>query len=148
MARQTENSTQERDATLVGEAIAATTVIILVSDPDDPKHGEVTVINDPLEAERVVETLLEAGYEQERFRVFSGKEREVLVSYRPVVSLIGDLAVAEARESGDLHEDAVERAAGEPDLGPGLGEADSTNGHGQSAPRPSDFFRKSFDDGS
>lgn len=144
MARQTENSTQERDATLVGEAIAAT--IILVSDPDDPKHGQITVLDDPLEAERVVESLLEAGYQQERFRVFRGKEREVQVSYRPVVSLIGDLAPVEARESADLHEDAVERAAGEPDLGPGLGVADSTNGDGQSGPRFSDFFRKSFDD--
>ncbi len=103
--------------------MASTTVIILVSDPDDPKHGQVTVVDDPFKAERIVETLLEAGYERERFRVFSGKENELRVSYRPVVSLTGDSA-DESRESGDH----------------------STNGDGQSGPRFSEFFRKSFDD--
>jgi len=46
-------------------------IIVLVSDRGDSKHGEVSVLDDPQKAERLVETLLEAGFEPERIRVFS-----------------------------------------------------------------------------
>lgn len=65
-------------------------IIILVSDKDDDKHGEISVLEDPEKAERLVEALLEAGYEQERIRVFFGKLSQYQVSQRPVVSLVAD----------------------------------------------------------
>lgn len=49
-------------------------VIVLVADPGDPKHGEIVVLDTTAEAERLVETFLEAGYERERIRVFAGAE--------------------------------------------------------------------------
>ena len=52
-----------------------TKFIVLVADRDDPKHGEV-------------ETLLEAGFERERVRVFTGTEMEAQVSQRPKVELV------------------------------------------------------------
>ena len=51
-------------------------IIVLVSDRGDSKHGEVSVLDDPQKAERLVETLLEAGFEPERIRVFTGRASE------------------------------------------------------------------------
>ncbi len=62
-------------------------IIILVSDRGDEKHGEITVLDDSAKAERLVETLLEAGFEQERIRVFHGSNVAMKVSYRPVVEI-------------------------------------------------------------
>ena len=63
-------------------------VIVLVADPGDPKHGEIVVLDTTAEAERLVETFLEAGYERERIRVFTGAEMEAQVSQRPKVELV------------------------------------------------------------
>ncbi len=76
------------DKETAGDRQMSTKVILLVSDPDDPKHGEVKLLDDPETAERVVETLLEAGFEQERIRVFTGTETTVVVTHRPVVTLM------------------------------------------------------------
>lgn len=65
-------------------------IIVLVTDKGDSKHGEVSVLDDPEKAERLVETLLEAGFEQERIRVFSGRLSEFQISHRPVVALVAD----------------------------------------------------------
>ena len=62
-------------------------IIVLVSDKDDSKHGEISVLDDSENAERLVETLLEAGFQQERIRVFTGNLSEFQVSHRPVVAL-------------------------------------------------------------
>ena len=43
-----------------------TKFIVLVADRDDPKHGEIVVGDTTAEAERLVETLLEAGFCRER----------------------------------------------------------------------------------
>ncbi len=64
-------------------------MIVLVSDLDDARHGEITVVENPIKAARLLETLLEAGFEQERIRVFSGAEMEMQVTHRPVVALVG-----------------------------------------------------------
>lgn len=64
-------------------------VIVLVSDLDDAKHGEISVMENALKAARLVETLLEAGFDQERIRVFNGAEMEMQISHRPVVALVG-----------------------------------------------------------
>ncbi len=61
--------------------------VLVVSDNSDSKHGEISVLNTAHETERLVETLLDAGFDQERIRVFTGSEVEFATTYRPVVSL-------------------------------------------------------------
>ncbi len=61
--------------------------VLVVSDESDRKHGEISVLNTAHETERLVETLLDAGFDQERIRVFTGSEAEFATTYRPVVSL-------------------------------------------------------------
>ena len=63
-------------------------VIVLVADPEDPKHGEIVVVDTTTEAERLVETLLDSGFDRERVRVFTGTEMEAHVSHRPKVELV------------------------------------------------------------
>ncbi len=65
-----------------------TRFVVLVSDRDDPKHGEIVVVDTTAEAEGLVETLLEAGFDQEQVRVFTGSEMEAQVSQRPKVELV------------------------------------------------------------
>ncbi len=72
------------------------TIIVLVSDKDDSKHGEISILDDPQEAERLVETLLEAGFDESRIRVFNGRSSEFQISHRPVVALV-DGSSEEAR---------------------------------------------------
>ncbi len=63
-------------------------IIVLVSDREDGKHGEITILDGPQKAERLVETLLEAGFEEERIRVFAGRTSEFQINRRPVVALV------------------------------------------------------------
>lgn len=72
-------------------------IIILVSDRDDEKHGEISVLDDLKKAQHLVETLIEAGFEQERIRAFSGGELEIQVTQRPVVSLVKNEGQGEER---------------------------------------------------
>jgi hypothetical protein len=65
-------------------------IIVLVTDRGDSKHGEISMVDDPGKAEKLVETLLEAGFEQERIHVFAGRESDLQVSQRPVVALVGE----------------------------------------------------------
>ncbi|MEX0682291.1 MAG: hypothetical protein WD904_06250 [Dehalococcoidia bacterium] len=66
----------------------SSTVIVVVSDLDNAAHGEINVMETPQKAARLVETLLESGYDQERIRVFSAEEFQMQVHHRPVVSLM------------------------------------------------------------
>ena len=61
--------------------------VLLVSDENDRKHGEISALDTAQETERLLETLLEAGFDQERIRVLTGLEAEFVTTYRPVVSL-------------------------------------------------------------
>jgi len=83
-------------------------IIVLVSDRGDSKHGEVSVLDDPQKAERLVETLLEAGFEPERIKVFAGRASEFQVSHRPVVAL---MAEGEEGEPQARPEVAIEETA-------------------------------------
>ncbi len=65
-------------------------IIVLVSDKDDSRHGEISVLDDPQKAERLVETLLEAGFDQNRIRVFNGRSSDFEVTHRPVVALVDE----------------------------------------------------------
>lgn len=117
----------------------AAKVIVLVCDRDDPKHGEISVLEDTHKAERLVETLLEAGFEQERIRVFSGAELEMHVTHRPVVSLLGEgIERPETyKESPDGHrEEEPEAEAGEEE-----GEHSTVRAYTQGGVRFSSLFR-------
>lgn len=73
------------------------TFIVMVVDREDSKHGEISVLEDAEKAERLVETLLEAGFEPSRIRVFTGRASEFQISHRPVVALVGDEEAAEGQ---------------------------------------------------
>jgi hypothetical protein len=73
-------------------------VMVIVADLDDAKHGEINVVESPQKAARLVETLLEAGFDQGRIRVFSGGEMDMRVRHRPVVALVTSEEAAESAE--------------------------------------------------
>ncbi len=64
--------------------------VLVVSDEKDDKHGEISVLDSAHETKSLVETLLEAGFDQERIRVLAGSEAEFLTTYRPVVGFIDE----------------------------------------------------------
>lgn len=76
---------------------------VMVFDPQDPKHGELTILSGTNEAARRVEELLEGGVEIERIRVFDATELSMKVVQKPVVSFgaDGDLSSA-ATEAPEL----------------------------------------------
>lgn len=76
-------------------------VIVLVTDRGDSKHGEISILDDSQKAERLVETLLEAGFEQDRIHVYTGRASEFQISHRPVVALVDESEPAEARAPTD-----------------------------------------------
>lgn len=80
-------------------------VVVIVSDLDDAKHGEINVVENLQKAARLVETLLEAGFDQTRVRVFSGEELDMRVRHRPVVALVtGDQPAEGSSDADDHHE--------------------------------------------
>jgi len=95
-------------------------VMVIVADLDDPKHGEINVVEGVQKGARLVETLLEAGFDQARIRVFSGAEMDMRVRHRPVVALVGGDATGEVGHSEDAasnkdsgnSEDASKRTVG------------------------------------
>ena len=128
-------------------------IIVLVSDKGDSKHGEVSVLDDPQKAERLVETLLEAGFEPERIKVFAGRASEFQVSHRPVVALVaeGEEGEPQARPESGAHEAVPVKAKAEVSLqaeaeadvegGEGEGEAVAAGAEGASPVRFSSLFR-------
>ena len=71
-------------------------VMVIVHDLDDPKHGEINVVESLQKGARLVETLLEAGFDQTRISVFTGAEMDMRVRHRPVVALVTGDEAAEA----------------------------------------------------
>lgn len=84
-------------------------IIVLVSDLDDAKHGEITALDSAQNAARLVETLLEAGFDTERIRVFNSEEMEMQVTHRPVVALIDGSAEVGAPEGEEAPAEAPAR---------------------------------------
>lgn len=92
----------------------SSTVIVVVTDLDNTKHGEINVVESPEEAVQLVETLIESGYDQTRLRAFSADEFQIRVYHRPVVALtpaaeadmIEQPEVPGAGEEADQEEDA------------------------------------------
>lgn len=96
-------------------------VIVMVVDPEDRKRGEITVMDDPREAARYAESLLIAGLEQDRIRIFTASEVQVSVTHRPVVTLVapggegpGAEPRAEGQEGPGAEGEAGEEKAEEP----------------------------------
>ncbi len=80
-------------------------VIVLVSDLDNAIRGELNVLETVEEATRLVETLIESGFEQERIRVFLGDELQMEVRHRPVVSLASDATGRATKEAAQAKEE-------------------------------------------
>jgi len=77
-------------------------VMVIVSDLDDAKHGEINVVESLPKAARLVETMLEAGFDQARIRVYAGAEMDMKVRQRPVVALVaGDQSADDESDTDD-----------------------------------------------
>ncbi len=88
----------------------STKVIVMVSDKDNAKRGEITVADNPRTAAHLVETLLEAGFRQGQIKLYSGAEAEMRVSSRPKVALVDGSSTPTARESVEPDETAEKSA--------------------------------------
>ncbi len=88
----------------------STKVIVMVSDRDNAKRGEITVADNPTTAAHLVETLLEAGFQQEQIKLYSGDEAEMRISSRPVVALVDGSSTPTARESVEPYATAARSA--------------------------------------
>jgi hypothetical protein len=96
-----------------------TKVLVLVADRDNPKHAEITVLDDRAEAERLFETLLEAGIAQEQIRIFSAAELQAQVTHHLVVALDGGDQQVPAAVEASPAEEAIEREETAREVGPG-----------------------------
>ncbi len=109
----------------------AAKIILLVSDSNDSKFGEIIVLDEIRKAESAIEALLEAGFEQERVRVFTGAEINIQVTYRPLVVLASDLADS-AEESDHRLDDQADPEVDEVGAGGWRpGQVESLNGNGR-----------------
>ena len=106
--------------------------VLVVSDESDGKHGDISVLETAHEVERLVETLLESGVDQNRIRVIAGAEAEFETIYRPVVSLFD-----EPNETAEMDRPGSNKAGVK---------ANSGNGRSQGSVRPSSLFRSARDD--
>jgi hypothetical protein len=75
--------------------------LVMIYDQNDTKHGEISVMESPQKAARLVETLLEAGFERDRIRVFTGDEMGMQVTHRPVVALVDGTATPASETTED-----------------------------------------------
>ena len=126
--------------------------VLVVSDEKDDKRGEVSVLDSAHETERLVETLLEAGFDQERIRVLAGSEAEFLTTYRPVVGLFdGPNESAEGTGHAELDRPVSDKAGLEATEVRAEAEreavkAHSGNGRSRGSVRPSSLFRRARHD--
>jgi hypothetical protein len=85
--------------------------LVMIYDQNDTKHGEISVMESPQKAARLVETLLEAGFERDRIRIFTGDELGMQVTHRPVVALVdgGTASTKETPEQAPAPEPEIEQ---------------------------------------
>ena len=67
----------------------ASRYLLFLADDEAPERGEISFFDDADEAAGHAESLLEAGYEQDRIRIFGSDEVEIYVTQKPVVSFAG-----------------------------------------------------------
>ena len=111
--------------------------VLVVSNEKGDKHGEISELDTAHETERLVETLLEAGIDQERIRVFEGSEAEFQTIYRPVVTLIDTANPTTELERPANYMMEPEATQVEAKVKAETVEPHSGNGHSMSAPRRS-----------
>jgi hypothetical protein len=97
-----------------GEAVVSAKVIVLVKDRDDSNYGKMTVLDDMVRAERLLETLLEAGFQRDRIQVFHGDQVELWITYKPAVTLRGERSSEQASPHEPDAEEARDRSAAPP----------------------------------
>ena len=61
--------------------------LVFVADEEAQERGDVRFFTNAADAASHAESLLEAGYDQSRIRVFAFREMDLHVTHRPVVSL-------------------------------------------------------------
>ena len=88
----------------------STKVIVMVSDRDNAKRGEITVADNPRTAAHLVETLLEAGFQRGQIKLYSGDETEMHIGSRPIVALVDGSSTPTAREPVEPDETAEKSA--------------------------------------
>ncbi len=115
--------------------------VLVVSDENDRKHGEISVLDTAHETERLVQTLLEAGFEQERIRVYTGSEAEFATTYRPVVSLCDE--ANQTTEPARSASDPVEPEATDIEAET---EVEAVGAHSGNVSSMSSLFRSARDD--
>ncbi len=115
--------------------------VLVVSDEKDDTHGEISVLDSAHETKSLVETLLEAGFDQERIRVLAGSEAEFLTTYRPVVGFIdkANQTAERDRPASDWAEPEYVEVGAEADGEP----VEAGSGNGRSV---SSLFRSARDD--
>ncbi len=64
--------------------------IVLLLQEENGSRGEVNEFDDPQDAERYIGGLLEAGFDRLLIRVLSAHDLDLLVTQKPVVSLLAD----------------------------------------------------------
>ena len=87
--------------------------LVFLADEEAPERGDISFFSDATEAASHAESLLEAGYDQSRIRVFNSREMDVHVTHRPVVSFAdgsdnGASLVSEAPEGTPADDDEGE----------------------------------------
>lgn len=98
----------------------ASRYLLFLADEKERERGDISFFDDAQEVAGHAESLLEAGYEQDRIRIFSSDEMDVQVTHRPVVSLVGaDSVTSETGEAtvtpeadGDDDDDGKSEVAG------------------------------------
>ncbi len=64
--------------------------MVIVADTDDETSGDIAFFGSAEESAAHVESLLEAGYQQERIGVFGIDKLTTHVRHRPVVTIVRD----------------------------------------------------------
>jgi len=95
--------------------------MVVVYEQDGSKRGEITVVENAQKAARLVETLLEAGFQRDRIRIFIGAEMSMQVTHRPVVALVDGGSTNE--ETGETTEEAPKTQKAEVEAEPSLAKA-------------------------
>ena len=63
------------------------TIVILLQE-NSSNHGEVNEFDQPQDAERFIEGLLEAGFERRSIRALTAHDIDLLITQKPTVSLL------------------------------------------------------------
>jgi len=123
--------------------------LLLVSGIDGSSRAEVAVLDTAQETGRRIQSLLLAGFDPDRIRVFTGRETAVEVTHRPVVHLMkrngsDERAGSIGQRDGQSEPELVPVGAidAEPELAPVA--AKSHNSRPAPERRFSDLFRRAY----